>query len=156
MIPAVKTALLTTHLPELEAKLKNGDGESATIQRQIIARLEKQMGEYKTQEAKQYDLLEKGIYSDDVFIERNTALRAKMTQCAEQLTEARKSLPTAINFEEKIVSLKTAVEAIDNDAIPTEQKNKLLKAIIKEMEYTSPKEQPKGVNDFTLSIKLNL
>ena len=156
LVPAVKTALLTTHLPELEAKLKNGDGESATIQRQIIARLEKQMGEYKTQEAKQYDLLETGIYSNDVFIERNTALRAKMTQCADQLVEARKSLPTAINFEEKIVSLKAAVDAIDNDAIPVEQKNKLLKAIVKEMEYTSPKEQPKGVNDFTLSIKLNL
>ena len=156
LVPAVKTALLTTHLPELEAKLKNGDGESATIQRQLIARLEKQMGEYKTQEAKQYDLLETGIYSDEVFIERNTALRAKMTQCAEQLAEARKNLPSAIPYEEKIVSLKAAIDAIDNDTIPVEQKNKLLKAIIKEIEYTSPKEQPMGVNDFTLSITLNL
>ena len=156
LIPAVKTALLAEHLPELEAKLKNGDGESATIQRQLIARLEKQMGEYKTQEAKQYDLLETGIYSDEVFIERNSALRAKITQCAEQLAIARGNLPSAINYEEKIISLKAAIEAIDDNSKTVEQKNKLLKAVIKEMEYTSAKDQPKGTNDFTLRIKLNL
>ena len=114
------------------------------------------MGEYKAQESKQYDLLETGIYSNDVFIERNTALRDKMTQCAEQLAEAKKNLPKAIPYEEKIISLKAAIEAIDDDSIPVERKNKLLKAIIKEIEYTSDKEQPKGVNDFTLSITLNI
>ena len=156
LVPAVKTALLTEHLPELEAKLKNGDGESATIQSQLIARLEKQMAEYKTQETKQYDLLETGIYSNEVFVERNTALRAKMTQCAEQLAIAKKNLPNAINYEEKIISLRMAIDAIDDCSKTAEQKNKLLKAIIKEMEYTSPKGQPMGVNDFTLSIKLNI
>ncbi len=87
LIPVLKTALLTEHLPALEEKLKNGDGESATIQQQIVTRLEKQMADFKAQEAKQYDLLETGIYSNEVFIERNTALRAKITQCAEQLAE---------------------------------------------------------------------
>ena len=156
LIIAVKTALLTEHLPELEAKLKNGDGASATIQKQLLDRLEKQMAEYKAQETKQYDLLETGIYTNEVFLERNTALRAKMTQCAEQLAIAKKNLPNAINYEEKIISLKAAIEAIDDNSKTVEEKNRLLKAIIKKMEYTSQKDQPKGVNDFTLSITLNI
>lgn len=156
LVPAIKTALLTEHLPALEKKLENGDGESLTIQHQLISRLEKQMTEYKAQETKQYDLLETGIYSNDVFIERNTALREKITQCAEQLAEAKKNLPAAINYEEKIITLKAAIEALDDNTATLEQRNRLLKAIIKEMEYTSPREQPLGVNNFTLSIKLNI
>jgi hypothetical protein len=156
LVPAVKTALLTEHLPTLEEKLKNGDGESVTIQQQLVARLEKQMADFKAQEAKQYDLLETGIYSNEVFIERNTALRAKITQCAEQLAETKKNIPTAINYEEKINSLKAAVETLDDDTATAEQKNRLLKAIIKQIEYTSPKDQPKGTNDFTLRITLNI
>ena len=98
-VPALKTALLEVHLPELEAKQKNGDGESLAIQKQLLGRLEKQMADFKTQEAKQYDLLETGIYSNEVFLERNAALREKMTVCVNQLAEAKKNLPNAINYE---------------------------------------------------------
>ena len=153
---AVKTALLTVHLPELEAKQKNGDGDSMVIQKQIVDRLEKQMAELKTQEAKQYDLLETGIYTNEVFLERNSALRAKISNCEELLAEARKSLPKAVNYEEKIKTLKEAVASLDDDTISMEQKNILLKAIIKRIEYTSEKYQPHGVNEFKLRIDLNI
>ena len=156
LVSAVKNALLTEHLPMLEAKLKNGDGESATIQKQLIERLEKQMADFKTQEAKQYDLLETGIYTNEVFQERNAVLREKITLCANQLAEAKKNIPKAVDYVEKIRSLKEAVAAIDDDTMPADKKNRLLKAVIKEMEYTSDKGQPYGQNDFTLSIKLNL
>ena len=156
LVSAVKTALLTEHLPELEERRRNGNGESAMIQKQLIEKLEKQMADFKTQETKQYDLLETGIYSNEVFVERNTALRAKITQCAEQIAEAKKNIPKAINYEEKIISLNEAVNALDDDTIPPERKNRLLKAIIKKMEYSGEKNQPIGTNEFTLSITLNL
>ena len=153
---AVKTALLTVHLPELQAKLENGDGNSVVIQKQLVDRLEKQMVELKKQEAKQYDLLETGIYTDEVFLERNSALRAKISSCDNLLAEARKNLPKAVDYEEKIRTLKEAVASLDDDTISVEQKNILLKAIIKRIEYTSDKYQPHGVNDFKLRIDLNI
>ena len=156
LVPALKTALLAEHLPELEAKLKNGDGESVTIQKQLIDRLEKQMADFKVQEAKQYDLLETGIYTNEVFIERNTALRGKIELCANQLAEAKKSLPQAVDYEAKIIMLKEAIASLDDDAIPMDKKNRLLKAIIKEIEYTSAKNQPYGVNEFRLRVTLNI
>ena len=154
--PALKTALQESHLPELEAKLKSGEGESATIQKQLIDRLEKQMVDFKKQEAKQYDLLETGIYSNEVFLERNTALREKITLCFNQLEEAKKNLPNAIDYEEKIMTLKEAINIIDDDTATIEQKNRLLKAIIKNIDYVADKNQPKGTNDFKLSITLNI
>lgn len=155
-IPAIKTALQEAHLPELEAKLASGEGESSTIQRQLIDRLEKQIADFKKQEVKQYDLLETGIYSNEVFLERNTALREKMTSCFSQLEEAKKNLPRAIDYEERIMTLKKAIAIIDDDTATPEQKNRLLKAIIKNIDYVSDKNQPKGTNDFKLSITLNI
>ena len=156
LVAYVKTALLTEYLPELEEKQTNGDGSSIAIQKKLVEKLEKQMEEFKAQETKQYDLLETGIYTNDVFLERNAALRAKISTCSNQLAEAKKKLPNAINYEEKIITMREAIEAIDDDSIPVERKNQLLKAVIKKMEYTSERGQPLGVNDFTLSITLNI
>ena len=156
LVYAVKTALLTEHLPELEAKLKNGDGDAITIQQQIIDRLEKQMAELKKQEAKQYDLLETGIYTNEVFLERNAALRDKMTSCFTQLAEAKQNLPKSVDYTKKVKTLKEAVAALDDDSATIEQKNRLLKAVIKKIEYTSDKVQPHGKNDFRLRIDLNI
>ncbi len=156
LVSTVKETLLTVHLPELEAKLANGDGNSTAIQQQLIDRLEKQMADFKAQEAKQYDLLETGIYTNEVFLERNAALREKITACSNQLAEAKKDLPQAIDYAEKIITLKEAVNVIDDDTVPVEEKNRLLKAVIKEIEYTSEKGQPMGTNDFELEITLNI
>ena len=156
LVATVKETLQTVHLPELEAKLANGDGNSATIQKQIIDRLEKQMADFKAQEAKQYDLLETGIYSNELFLERNTALREKITNCSDQLAEARKNLPQSVDYAEKIMTLKEAIIALDDEDCPVDKKNRLLKAVIKEMEYTSDKDQPKRTNKFKLSITLNI
>lgn len=110
----------------------------------------------KAQETKQYDLLETGIYSNEVFQERNAALREKIATCSTQLAEARKNLPEAINYEEKIISLKEAIAAIDDDTMAMDKKNRLLKAVIKEMIYASEKDQPYGQNEFSLDITLNI
>jgi hypothetical protein len=100
--------------------------------------------------------LETGIYTNEVFLERNSALRVKISSCDNLLTEAKKNLPKAVDYEEKIRTLKEAVASLDDDTISVEQKNILLKAIIKKIEYTSDKNQPHGVNEFKLRIDLNI
>ena len=156
LVPALKTSLLTIHLPELESKLENGAGDSAMIQKQVIERLEKQMADFKAQEVKQYDLLETGIYTNELFLVRNTALREKIETCSKQIAEAKKNMPQDIDYAGKIITLKEAIEAIDDDTIPVDKKNRLLKAAIKEVKYTSEKGQPLGINKFELDITLNI
>ena len=156
LVPALKKILTEVHLPELEAKLENGAGDSAVIQRKVVERLEKQMADFKAQETKQYDLLETGVYTNEVFLERNTILREKIVACSNQLAEAKKNIPQSVDYAGKIASLKETIEAMDDDTMPVDKKNRLFKAVIKEIEYTSAKGQPLGINDFELNITLNL
>ena len=149
-------SLLKIELPNLEAKAKNGDGQSLSIQKSLVARLEKQMADYRAQEETQYELLETRKYTQEVFDKRNAILREKMDACSAQLTEAKRSLPDAVNFDDKILSLKEAIKAFKDDSISAEAKNRLLKTIVSRIDYSSKPNQPFMVNDFSIEITLNL
>lgn len=149
-------SLIQTELPNLEAKVVNGDGKSLSLQKSIVDRLEKQLADYKAQEEMQFELLETRKYTQELFDKRNAALREKMNACVIQLNEAKRNLPDAVNYEEKIVTLKEAIKSFKDDKMPVNKKNRLLKSIIKSIEYSSKPKQPQGVNDFSIEINLNL
>lgn len=157
---AVIAALELSELPQLEAKQRNGEGKSIAIQQKILEKLQKQMEEYKAQEEKQYDLLETGKYSQDLFDKRNAALRQKMEACQEQIYETKRTMPKEVDYEERIIAMNKAIAALKDDNISIEEKNRLLKAIIERIDYTgSPsveKNFVKGENDIKLAITLRL
>jgi hypothetical protein len=121
------------------------------------------MKEYRDQEEKQYELLETGKYTQELFDRRNAVLRDKMGACQEQIYKAKSSMPKSVNYEEKAMSLKAAIASLrDDDATPLE-KNKLLKAIIERIEFsgipsagTERKGVKKGGNEYTLEVFLRL
>ena len=159
---AVLVALESSELPNLQAKWKNGEGKSLAIQQKLLQSLEKEMENYRKQEDKQYDLLETGVYTQDKFEQRNAALRIKIEDCQNRIYQAKATMPKEVNYAEKIVALKDAIAGMKNPEYTPEQKNRLLKAIIKRIEYTGipPVDKSasykKGENSFTLSITLRL
>lgn len=134
---ALIAALELSELPQLEAKLNNGDGKSAAIQQRILDKLEKQLEEYRQQEEKQYDLLETGKYTQALFDKRNAALREKMEDCQKQIVETKRTMPQEVDYAEKIATLKKAIDALKDDTIPAKKKNYLLKGIIEKVEMTT-------------------
>ena len=127
---AIIMALEQAELPNLEAKLKNDDGNAFKIKKALLANLEKELEDYKVQEDKQYEFLETGRYTEDVFEKRHTILRDKIEACQSKIRETQLSMPKQIDYQEKIVSLKKAIEALKNDDVSPAEKNKLLKAIV--------------------------
>ena len=136
--------------------MKNGDGDSIEIKKGLIKTLEKQMDEYREQEENQYELLETKKYTQELFDRRNAALRLKMDKCREQLDEVRKSMPEAIDYQEKILTLKEAISALKDPKKSAKETNRLLKSIVDRIEYSSPKDQPQGINNFKLFTTLRL
>ena len=134
VVEAVVIALEQSELPNLEVMQKNNAGTSIAIQQQLIKRLEEEMAEYHEQEEMQYELLETRRYTQELFEKRNAALRHKMSDCEERLKKARLSLPNAINYEEKTIQLREAIQALRDETIKPEQQNRLLKAIIDRIE----------------------
>ena len=156
----VTAALIATleqaELPDLKAKLANGDGESVKIQQRLLSKLENQMEQYRQQEEKQYDLLETGMYTQEKFEERNAALRQKMEDCAAQIQKTKKTIPKAIDLAQKIVDLEKAIAALKDDNLPADLKNKVLKAIIDRVEFSSTPGEIQGETNIYLKVFLKL
>ena len=119
-----------SELPNLIELQKNNAGNSIAIQQKLIKRLEDEMKGYHEQEETQYEMLETRRYTPEVFDQRNAALRKKMSDCEERLKKARQALPNAVNYEEKIIQLKEAINALKDDSLSAEEKNRLIKVII--------------------------
>lgn len=138
VIDAVVASLEEAELPALELKIKNGDGDARKIQQRLLAKLEKQMEDYRAQEDRQYDLLETNPnYSQEVFDRRNAALRAKMDECQEAIYKAKSALPQSVDYAERVVALKAAIDILRDDSATPDEKNKVVKAIVDRIEYTS-------------------
>ena len=155
VLDAVIVALEQAELPNLRAKLANGDGDAAAIQKRRIAKLVKQMEEYREQEDEQYDLLEQKKYTQALFDRRHAALRAKMDACEKDLRQARAAMPKNVDYAERIVSLEAAIAALRDPELPNRDANRLLRAIIDRVEYSAPPVGSKE-KDFKLQVFLRL
>ena len=154
VLEAVAFALEQEQLPELETRLRNDDGNSYMIQQKQLKKMQEELQALQEQEVKQYEFLEKGIYTEDKFLERNKAIHAEMDALKSRIFEAKKVLPKEVNYEQKIVTLKKAIAGLRDDSISIEAKNKLIKAIVKRIDYEYLGWEGKGKVRYKLHIQL--
>lgn len=154
VVEAVITTLEREQLPELEARLKNDDGNSYMIQQRQLKKMREELDELNRQEDMQFTLLEKGKYTEDVFDRRNKALHAEMDELKTRIFEAQKALPKEVDYAGKIVTLKKAIAGLRDDNISVEAKNKLIKAIVKRIDYEYLSWEGKGKIRYKLHIQL--
>ena len=155
---AVIAALEDAELPALELKVKNGDGNAAKIQKRLLEKLEKQMAEYVEQEDKQFELLETGRYSQDLFDRRNAVLRAKMEECQANIYKAKATMPKHVDYAERVVALKKAIEILRDTEPTPQEKNDLLRVIVERIEFTGvePVTDKKGVPQQSSAFSLKV
>jgi hypothetical protein len=152
---AIIMALEQVELPNLYAKLNNDDGNAFKIKKSLLANLEKELQEYKVQEERQYEFLETGRYTEEVFDKRHTILRDKIEACQSKIRETQLSMPKEIDYKEKIVLLEKAINALKSDVSPAE-KNAFLKAIVDRIEIETWGTNKRNDVQFNLDIYLRL
>ena len=72
----------------------------------------------------------------------------------QKIFDTRQSMPQEIDYADKVVKLKKAVSGLRDDAVPIEAKNKLLKAIVKRIDYEFVAHEGKGKVRYRLHIFL--
>lgn len=150
---ALIISLEKEELPFLESQLKKEKGDSVGIHRNLLSTLEKQLLELNAQEEKQYELLEKGIYTEEVFDKRNKAIQEKRIVLKKQIGEIRSATPKQVDYGKKVSALKKAISSLKSNTISPAEKNRLLKAVIKRIEYSSDADK----NSYnTTNIKLDI
>lgn len=105
-----------------------------------------------------YDLLEQGIYSTDIFLERNKAISDKLKTLEQKHSVIKKEYDRALKTEHKKVILipkvKTALEAYDL-LKSAEDKNEILKSILQKVDYLKTTKNTRGkLHNDNFQIKL--
>ena len=152
---AIIIALEQAELPNLQAKLNNDEGNAYKIKKSLLANLEKELAEYKVQEEKQYEFLETGRYTEEIFDKRHAILRDKIEACQSKIRETQLSMPKQIDYKEKIILLQEAIQALKSNISPAE-KNKFLKPIVSRIDMLTTTEGKKNDTQLNLTVTLKL
>lgn len=155
VVALVITALEQVELPKLHAKLENGDGDAAAIQKRRIDALAKQMESLRDQEIYQAELLQTRVYTPEMYMKMNARLREQMDECEKALFQARAAMPQNVDYGERIVKLKEAINALKDTDASNEVKNRLLREIVDHIDYSST-DEGRGKTAVHLDVKLRL
>ncbi|MFR5876362.1 MAG: recombinase family protein [Eubacterium sp.] len=146
--------LLQLRLDDINFKLKNDNDNAVELQENILKGLKKELAGLEQQQSKLYDLLEKGIYTDELFLERNAKLAIRRKELNEAIDIQSKELPKVINYREQAYKLSYAIDILNNPDITAKEKNSFLKSFIKRIDYNCVPEKGNRwkISDFSLDI----
>lgn len=125
-----------------------------------ISRLNQSMSTLKKQMDTLYTLVEQGVYTPDLFLERSKTLSAQMTQVSSELETARSRMTASLKLRKSIIEFIPHVEHV-LEVYPTltdpAEKNSLLKEVLDKVLYTKTKGGRWEKSDMTLFLfpKLN-
>jgi DNA invertase Pin-like site-specific DNA recombinase len=123
------------------------------VKEKLINELKDQLKTYEEQRMKQFDLLEQGIYTQEVFLERSRTLAERIeetTKRLNQLTEEIEIERTRQKNQKEIVPKVEQAIKYYKTSKDVQKKNLVLKGIIHEVKYWKEKNQTG--DDFTIEI----
>lgn len=132
---------------------KTEKSNTSELKKAALDALHKEMKEAEAQKSNLYDLLERGIYNDQIFLERSRTLTDKINEIQNAIAKTELDLKQ----EEKknkvqrnlIPTFQKVLRSYYKDDDPA-RKNALLKSVIKTVVYTKEKDQRN--DDFTLEL----
>ena len=101
----------------------------------ITAILQKELNALETQQERLYEFLEQGVYTSEVFVRRNAALAKKRKELEQAIDEAKAKEVTVIDYKKRYIALLEAIAVLEDRAASASEKNRLLRAVVKDMIY---------------------
>lgn len=133
------TELLITHLKSIltdfSVEIENESNDDKNINKSILNALHDELNALEKQQDKLYDLLEKGIYSDEVFTTRNNKLSAERERITKAIKKAEADTTKKERTEAFTLSLHQAIDTLADNSIPAKAKNTFLKTFIDKIVY---------------------
>lgn len=139
---------LKEYLQKYKFNIKvSSDSDNKEMFAKQLSLLQKEVIALQGQKNKLYDFLERGIYSEDVFLERSKNLDDRIKIVSQQVSELNKKVSTSEISKDDIQSFENIINAYESSH-DIQHKNTLLKSILLKIEYTKTE---KGDN-FILDI----
>ena len=139
---------LKRKLEDFTVKFKEETQEDNEKREMLISSLKAQIKETKKKQEQICDFLENGIYTVDMFVERNNKLKEELERLENALTNAEAEVPKMQETKEYIVTFHETLDMLKDEKIPVRVKNEYLKKVIDVIYYRKIDE------DITLDIHL--
>lgn len=122
--------------------------EDTSDKEMLITTLKMQIDEAKKKQTQICDYLENGVYTVDMFIDRNNKLKDEIERLEKALKNAEEEAPKVQKAKDYIVTFHETLDMLKDDSISVKTKNEYLKKIIKVIYYH------KDENEITLDVHL--
>ena len=132
-------SVLEACISDFEVKLDNNNLDEKERHKQLITSLEKRLKELKEKEIRQWEKYSDEEMPKEIFDNLNKKVLKEKEEIQNALCSAYDSMPEPVDFEEKIVSFRNAIEALKNDDVSPKLKNDYLRDIIEKMTFERPK-----------------
>jgi DNA invertase Pin-like site-specific DNA recombinase/uncharacterized protein YlaN (UPF0358 family) len=126
-------------ISDFEVKLDNNDIDEKERHKQLISTLEKRLKELREKEVRQWEKYTDEEMPKAIFDQLNEKVLREKEETKNALCSAYDSMPEPVDYEDKIETFKNALEALKDDTVSAELKNKYLKAIIEKITYERKK-----------------
>lgn len=132
------------------------NAEKIALLESSIESCQTELQEAEAQIERQYDLLERGVYTEEMFFERNARMRKRKEELMARLEILRRELKEETGRDAAIQNLVPTLRTIHDAYLQIEspaERNALLKEVIDHIEYTKTEGGRWGPQDsFTLEI----
>lgn len=119
-----------------------------------IEKLEKELSKAKEQQNRLYDLLEQGVYTQEVFLERQRVLAEKRQSMQQELMSLRDTMPAPVDYSGIISTIDTLLE--NYTTLSVVEKNDLFKNCVVKMTYFREKSNRYHQKPVVISIELKI
>lgn len=137
--------ILAQCIEEYEVRIMNDEGNSEKLHARLIKQLEKKMQELQAKELSQWEAQSNPDPSQrmpaHIFKQLNEKLLKEKDEVQQALCKAYETMPDPVDYEEKIVRFKDALEALNDPSKSALKQNRFLKACIERIEYKRERPQ---------------
>ena len=146
-------SVLKQKITDFEIEMQNDNNDSIALHEKLIKNLEKKLENLQAREISQWESQSDPDPSkrmpQHIFQALNEKLVKEREEVEKALEEARKTIPTKVDYAKKIITLQTALDALLDKNKSAGEKNVLLKACIEKVEiYRERTIQLKGKGNF--------
>lgn len=148
---------LVEAIEDFELRIKSGEEGNIEAHRQLVEQLEQRLERLNAKEIAQWDKYTQEDMPKNVFDALNARLLEEKEEVQQALCIAKDTMPEPINFEERVVSFRAAVEAMDDPAASVAKVNDLMRACIERITYKRLKSPGReNVNPFEIDVVLRV
>lgn len=142
MLEKVKD-ILRGCIQDFEIRISGDNRNAMALHAKLIKDLEEKRKALDTKEINLWDKYAEEGMPKEIFDRLNEKLLKEKDELTSALCKAKEAMPSQVDYEERLHRFQDALDALDDESVPVELKNQLLKACIERIEYYREKPQRK-------------